>query len=150
PPPSSHRREVPPRSLRRATSTERMHSRLRPSSADEACFEESPARPPPQEAPRSAGRRDALGDEQSAFSRTSSAERSRRNALNRAFLLAILEMMRAAADALEGTVAIGEVLAGKYRVERLLGAGGMGLVVAATHVELDEKVAIKLLLPSAL
>ncbi len=41
----------------------------------------------------------------------------------------------------------GEVLAGKYRVERVLGQGGMGVVVAATHLRLDELVAIKLLLP---
>jgi eukaryotic-like serine/threonine-protein kinase len=39
------------------------------------------------------------------------------------------------------------VLVGKYRVERVLGAGGMGVVVAAHHLTLDEKVAIKFLLP---
>src|SRR5271157_141982 len=44
----------------------------------------------------------------------------------------------------------GEVLAGKYRVERVLGAGGMGVVVAAHHITLDEKVALKFLLPEAL
>lgn len=42
----------------------------------------------------------------------------------------------------------GTVLAGKYRVERVLGLGGMGMVVAAQHLQLDEKVAIKLQLPS--
>jgi serine/threonine protein kinase len=44
----------------------------------------------------------------------------------------------------------GEILAGKYRVERVLGVGGMGVVVAALHLALDERVAIKFLLPEAL
>jgi len=39
----------------------------------------------------------------------------------------------------------GDVLCGKYRVERLLGEGGMGMVVAAHHLMLDQTVAIKLL-----
>jgi len=39
----------------------------------------------------------------------------------------------------------GQLLAEKYRIERLLGAGGMGAVVAAHHVQLDERVAIKFL-----
>jgi serine/threonine protein kinase len=43
----------------------------------------------------------------------------------------------------------GDVLAGKYRVERVLGSGGMGVVVAAHHIMLDEKVALKFLLPDA-
>src|SRR5208283_84667 len=47
-------------------------------------------------------------------------------------------------------VSPGDVLAGKYRVERVLGIGGMGVVVAAHHIQLDEKVALKFLLPDAL
>ena len=41
----------------------------------------------------------------------------------------------------------GSVLAGKYRVERVIGQGGMGLVVEARHIALDERIALKFLLP---
>ncbi len=40
----------------------------------------------------------------------------------------------------------GDVLAGKYRIERLLGQGGMGAVFAAHHEILSERVALKFLL----
>ncbi|MDC0747409.1 serine/threonine-protein kinase [Polyangium mundeleinium] len=40
----------------------------------------------------------------------------------------------------------GETLLGKYRVERVLGQGGMGIVVAARHEGLGELFAIKLML----
>ncbi|WP_437926948.1 serine/threonine-protein kinase [Sorangium sp. So ce291] len=43
---------------------------------------------------------------------------------------------------------VGTLIAGRYRVNRLLAKGAMGAVVAATHVELDELRAIKLLLPA--
>ena len=43
----------------------------------------------------------------------------------------------------------GDVLAGKYLVERVLGAGGMGVVVAARHTQLEQRVALKFLLPAA-
>ncbi len=41
---------------------------------------------------------------------------------------------------------VGTILAGKYRIERLLGEGGMGMVVAATHLHLGTQVALKFLL----
>ncbi len=44
----------------------------------------------------------------------------------------------------------GQVLAGRYRVERVVGVGGMGVVVAARHVDLDSRVALKVLLPALL
>ncbi len=40
----------------------------------------------------------------------------------------------------------GDLIAGKYRVERLLGKGGMGAVFAAQHELLQQRVAVKLLL----
>jgi serine/threonine-protein kinase len=43
----------------------------------------------------------------------------------------------------------GDILAGKYRLETVLGQGGMGVVVAARHTTLQQKVAIKILLPEA-
>jgi serine/threonine-protein kinase len=42
-------------------------------------------------------------------------------------------------------VRVGDVLAGKYRVDRVLGVGGMGVVVAAHHLQLETRVAIKFL-----
>jgi serine/threonine-protein kinase len=39
----------------------------------------------------------------------------------------------------------GQIVADKYRIDGVMGTGGMGVVVAATHVELDQRVAIKFL-----
>lgn len=39
----------------------------------------------------------------------------------------------------------GDIIGGKYRVEHVLGEGGMGIVVAARHVELEELYAIKIM-----
>lgn len=44
----------------------------------------------------------------------------------------------------------GDIIGGKYRVDRVLGTGGMGVVVAATHTDLDQQVALKFILPEAL
>ncbi|XXX80989.1 protein kinase [Sorangium sp. So ce134] len=43
----------------------------------------------------------------------------------------------------------GQILSGKYRIERVLGQGGMGVVVAALHEQLQQRVAIKMLHPGA-
>src|SRR3954471_13342655 len=40
-----------------------------------------------------------------------------------------------------------EIIAGKYRVEGVIGRGGMGIVVGAWHLELDQRVALKFLVP---
>jgi eukaryotic-like serine/threonine-protein kinase len=44
-------------------------------------------------------------------------------------------------------VAVGDSIADKYSVEHVVGEGGMGVVFAARHIELDQRVAIKFLLP---
>jgi hypothetical protein len=45
----------------------------------------------------------------------------------------------------ERAPAVGTVVAGKYRVDRILAEGGMGVVVAATHLQLGRCVAVKFL-----
>jgi eukaryotic-like serine/threonine-protein kinase len=52
-----------------------------------------------------------------------------------------LENPRMSPDALKS----GDLLAGKYRIERVLGQGGMGVVIAATHLQLGQRVAIKVM-----
>lgn len=44
----------------------------------------------------------------------------------------------------------GQILAGKFQIERVLGEGGMGVVVAAQHLQLGQRVALKFLLREAL
>ena len=44
--------------------------------------------------------------------------------------------------------AAGDVVADKYRIERIIGQGAMGTVYLARHIDLDEPVALKVLLPA--
>jgi serine/threonine protein kinase len=46
-----------------------------------------------------------------------------------------------------GTGLLGQVLAERYRIERLIGEGGMGEVYEARHVNINKRFAIKLLKP---
>src|SRR5262245_28195342 len=41
----------------------------------------------------------------------------------------------------------GDIIQQKYRLERVIGQGGMAIVVAAWHLHLEQRVAIKLLRP---
>ena len=41
----------------------------------------------------------------------------------------------------------GDVIADKYEIIKVIGSGGMGYVVSATHVELGHQVALKFLRP---
>lgn len=50
-------------------------------------------------------------------------------------------------DLLAGALAPGDVLSEKYRVDELIGYGAMGFVLKAWHLQLDEPVAVKFLLP---
>jgi serine/threonine-protein kinase len=50
-------------------------------------------------------------------------------------------------DSLADIVSPGDVIGGKYRVDRVIGTGGMGVVVEAFHLHFEERVAIKFLVP---
>ena len=57
-------------------------------------------------------------------------------------MLAVEELPLSAKDC-----AIGEVIAGKYSIEDVIGRGSMGVVVRATHLGFDERVALKFIRP---
>src|SRR5262249_20411204 len=43
---------------------------------------------------------------------------------------------------------VGRVIADKYRIDALVGVGGMGAVYSAHHLRIDRRVAFKMLLPN--
>ena len=64
--------------------------------------------------------------------------------------MASMNARTAAATAiLDFPVRRGSLFAGKYEVDRVLASGGMGMIIRARHMALDQMVAIKCLLPGA-
>jgi eukaryotic-like serine/threonine-protein kinase len=57
----------------------------------------------------------------------------------------VLEPEREDGSSLLAQLAAGTVIDGRYRVDEILGEGAMGVVVAAKHVQLGERVALKFL-----
>lgn len=51
---------------------------------------------------------------------------------------------------MHGVPPLGAVLDGKYRVERVVAEGGMGIIILATQMQLDRRVAIKFLRSTAM
>jgi serine/threonine-protein kinase len=50
---------------------------------------------------------------------------------------------------MEGALRPGTILLDKYRIEAVLGRGGMGVVLKVTHLQLGEELALKILSPEA-
>jgi eukaryotic-like serine/threonine-protein kinase len=57
--------------------------------------------------------------------------------------------MRDSDSAADGWPLVGDVIAGKYRIESIAGEGGMGIVYEAEHVILRQRVAVKALRPGS-
>jgi len=54
------------------------------------------------------------------------------------------------ADLPENAPKPGDVLVGKYRVESVLGVGGMGMVLLVRHLDLGQEMAIKVMMPGVI
>jgi len=59
----------------------------------------------------------------------------------------VFALRHAVYDALHSGIMleVGATVGGKFRIERILGQGGMGVVAVATHLQLDQLVALKVL-----
>src|SRR5690606_22099380 len=53
----------------------------------------------------------------------------------------------AMSDPSDGTKRLGQLVSGRYRIQQLLGEGGMGSVYLAEHTHMKKRVALKLLHP---
>jgi serine/threonine-protein kinase len=78
---------------------------------------------------------DAFDAERASYASATGTERT-------AAMVALEEQPLSAEDC-----AIGEVVAGKYLIEGVIGRGSMGVVVRATHLGFDELVALKFIRP---
>jgi eukaryotic-like serine/threonine-protein kinase len=76
--------------------------------------------------------------------------RGREGPLDARVPLAGVILVETMSESRSSPVKEGDLVAGKYRVERVLGWGGMGVVVAARHEQLDQRVAIKFMRDEAL
>src|SRR5262249_50083596 len=85
--------------------------------------------------PRASGREDV----------TRSAERA--SGPPRPAALSLLDA-EAKRDKAHESLQIGQVIRGKYRIDEVIGRGGMGVVLRARHLVLEEPVVIKVLRPS--
>lgn len=61
-----------------------------------------------------------------------------------------VETLAAKPNKMEGAVATGTLVGGRFRIERALGEGGMGAIYVATQLSVNRQVALKLLHPKSL